>query len=154
MTVFNDRMYAPCSRWPRGLSEKGTRRQSIAFRLTIVIVVLCSILAFPAWTFADDATVKTVKEIVGHLRSAIKEFDANPTLENRIRVATWRVMLGEIATEGGDDLSLWSVSLDEIEAGRKALAEIEDQIAKAPDLERRISKQPRIAMRLDAVRVR
>ena len=85
-------------------------------------------------SFADDSKTKSVEEIVGNLRSAIDEYNANPTLNNDIRVATWKVMFGEIATEGGESLSLWSVALDQFDEGLKSLADIEDQIFTVPQL--------------------
>ncbi|MBC8350370.1 MAG: hypothetical protein H8E66_00180, partial [Planctomycetes bacterium] len=51
-------------------------------------------------------------------------------------------------------MSLWSLAADQFAQGITELGEIEDQIAKTPDLERKLSETPTIAMRLDAARVR
>ena len=88
------------------------------------------------------------------LKSAIQAYEADPTVENQVRVATWRVLLGEMASEGGEDLSLWSLAIDQIDEGLQALGEVENQLAASPDLNRQISRSPDLAMRLDAARVR
>jgi len=63
-------------------------------------------------------------------------------------------LLAELATERGDSVSLWSVATDQFVEGIAELREIEDAIAKNPELERQLSKAPAVAMRLDAARVR
>ena len=140
---------APCY-----FSIASDRGHAISVCLSVAILVIAGGLSCSQRALGDDFTAKAVTKIVGQLKSAMNKYKANPTLENKIRVATWRIMLGEVATEGGKSLSLWSVALDEFDAGSKWLREIEIQIAKSPELERRISNSHLVAMRLDATRVR
>ena len=38
-------------------------------------------------------------EVAGHLATAVESSSADPTLANRIRTATWRLLLAEMATD-------------------------------------------------------
>ncbi|WP_131282668.1 hypothetical protein [Blastopirellula marina] len=92
--------------------------------------------------------------MAGQVATAEAKAKDDPSLENQINLATWRIMLGEMATEQGERSDLWSLAVDQIEFGRKAIAEIEAALAASPEEERLLSKSPNAAMRLDATRVR
>jgi hypothetical protein len=103
---------------------------------------------------AQEPNTGEISKIAQELTSALEKLGSDPTVDNRVRVATWRLLLAELATERGDSVSLWSVATDQFVEGVAELREIEDAIAKIPELERQLSEAPAIAMRLDAARVR
>lgn len=117
--------------------------------VTLVVAFSPSMLAFAQNNDADD-----LSQIARQLTSAIKTLKSDSTLENRIRLATWRLLFAESATERADSASLWTLATDQFVEGIAELQEIENSIAKSPDLERKLSETPAIAMRLDAARVR
>lgn len=133
-----------CSHGPKA----ATTRRAIWF--VILVVALCpSMLAFAQGNDADN-----LSQIARQLNSAIKTQESESTLENRIRLATWRLLFAESATERADNASLWTLATDQFVEGIAELHEIEGSIAESPDLERKLSETPAIAMRLDAARVR
>lgn len=123
------------------------------------LLALPFFLSVTAWcpnntTVAQEQSTGDVSQIVHELASAINKLQSDPTVENRVRVATWRLLLAEVATERGDSVSLWSGATDQFVEGIAELREIEEAIAKDPELNRKLSEAPAVAMRLDAARVR
>jgi hypothetical protein len=111
-------------------------------------------LLFGSRLKAQEAGADSISQTVKALTTAIGELNTDSSIENRIRVATWQVLLGEVASERGADASLWSLASDQFAQGLADLHEIEKEISTSPDLKQRVSETPLIAMRLDAANVR
>jgi len=127
-------------------------RPSTLSPLTFLLVVVFSCPT--TILVAQEPNTGEIPQIVQQLTSALEKLESDRNIDNRVRVATWRLLLAELATERGDSASLWSVATDQFVEGMAELREIEDAIAKDPELERQLSETPAVAMRLDAARVR
>jgi len=97
--------------------------------------------------------VDRLQLLAGHVGEARRQYAAEQTLGNEVRLATWLLAFGEMATTE-PELGLWTNAVDALEEGQQMLSEIEGIVEKDPDLETQIAAQPVIAMRLDAARVR
>jgi tetratricopeptide (TPR) repeat protein len=91
--------------------------------------------------------------IVGQIRQSRRQYEAEGSIENRIRLASWLLLFAEMTAEDRDR-GLWSRSVDAFTEGLGHLGEIQTAFDKDPKLEEQISKTPALAMRLDASRVR
>ncbi|WP_372717701.1 hypothetical protein [Novipirellula sp.] len=112
-------------------------------------VSVSELVALSAEPLAGSVT--TIANVVKKTKVAAA---TDPNIQNQVETATGRLLLAEMATRDTERLGLWTLAVDQFESGMAELAEIESQIAKVPDLERELSETPRLAMRLDAVRVR
>ena len=126
------------------------RSISSALSFLLVVAFWCP----TATLVAQEPNTGEISKIAQDLRTALEKMKSDPTVDNRVRVATWRLLMAELATERGDSVSLWSVATDQFVEGVAELRQIEDAIAKNPALERKLSEAPAVAMRLDAARVR
>lgn len=106
----------------------------------------------PIAMLAADAA-DPLDEVVAHVRQSRKQFQGEKTVANQVRLGTWLVMFGELATER-KDLGLWSRASDAFDEGMGHIAQVQLAIDKDPKLEQQIAKEPAVAMRLDAARVR
>lgn len=95
----------------------------------------------------------SLAEVADFFIRAKKDCDADPSIENKIRLSTWSLLFAELAAED-PALGIWTTALDAFELGSDTLAEIDADIDQDPSIEERISMAPELAMRLDAARVR
>ena len=130
-----------------GMKAKLRKRGS----LLVAVGVLLGCTLIGRFSFSDE---NTVSEIVGELRTARSRITTDDSVENRVLLATWRLLLAEVATQEGANLALWSLASDEFSQGKEELQAIEDQIKTDPAIERQLSRSPAVAMRLDAARIR
>ena len=101
---------------------------------------------------ADDDPVGVVQGIVNEIRQSLEK-QPDPTISDRVRLATWQLLLGEYAA-AHPEISLPTTAIEALHAGRQELARIEALIEESPDLEDEVSADPSLAIRLDTVRVR
>jgi hypothetical protein len=129
------------------------RRRVLAFS-----ILICSVLAGTAWTSLLSTAILAADDdpltpVVAHVKESRKQFQDEKSAANQVRLGTWLVMFGELATER-KELGLWSRASDAFDEGMQHLAHVRSAIDKDPKLEQQIAKEPVIAMRLDAAGVR
>jgi hypothetical protein len=100
----------------------------------------------------DNDPVGVVLGIVNEIREALAK-KASPTISDRVRLATWQLLLGEYAA-AHPEISLPTTAIDALNAGQQELARVEALIDGSPELEDEISADPSLAIRLDTARVR
>ena len=100
----------------------------------------------------EDDPVGIVHGIVNEIRDAMAK-QPSPTISDRVRLATWQLLLGEYAA-APPEISLPTTAIDSLDAGQQELARVEAIIDESPELEDEISADPSLAIRLDTVRVR
>lgn len=100
----------------------------------------------------DDDPVGVVLGIVNEIKDALAK-KPSPTISDRVRLATWQLLLGEYAA-AHPEISLPTTAIDALVAGQQELARVEALIDETPELEDEISADPSLAIRLDTVRVR
>ena len=93
-----------------------------------------------------------LKTSVLRLEGAKKARTQADTVDGRVREITWRLLVGELATDKSNGLS--SAAFDALTRGLKELDELQAEIEKDPALERKLTDQPQLAMRLDATQAR
>jgi len=101
---------------------------------------------------ASDDPVGVVQGIVNEIRASLSK-QPKLTISDRVRLATWQLLLGEYAASH-PEISLPTTAIDALDAGRQELARVEALIDESPELEDEISADPSLAIRLDTVRVR
>ena len=101
---------------------------------------------------ADDDPISVVHGIVNEIRESLEK-QPEPTISDRVRLATWELLLGEYAA-AHPEISLPTTAIDALHAGQEELARVEALIEQSPDLEDEVSADPSLAIRLDTVRVR
>ncbi len=101
---------------------------------------------------AGDDPVGVVQGIVNEIRQSLEK-QPDPTISDRVRLATWQLLLGEYAA-AHPEISLPTTAIDALHAGQQELARVEALIEESPDLEDEVSEDPSLAIRLDTVRVR
>jgi hypothetical protein len=87
------------------------------------------------------------------MRKATADLGDNPDLAKRIRVLSWSLIVGEIASGPGGP-ELFTSANDAYETGMKQLEALEALVKDKPELEETISDTSNLALRLDTVRVR
>lgn len=100
----------------------------------------------------DDDPVGVVLGIVNEIRDALGK-NPSPTISDRVRLATWQLLLGEYAA-AHPEISLPTTAIEALDSGQQELARVEALIDESPELEDEISADPSLAIRLDTVRVR
>ena len=100
----------------------------------------------------DDDPVGVVLGIVNEIRDALGK-KPSPTISDRVRLATWQLLLGEYAA-AHPEISLPTTAIEALDSGQQELARVEALIDESPELEDEISADPSLAIRLDTVRVR
>jgi hypothetical protein len=138
-----------------GVPTKRELVSSLGCRLLKLPLLLLSSFCFQTVSLvAQNETLTKFTTVVQELSAAQKKANSDPSMENRVRLATWRLLIAELATEHDDTFSLWSSATDQFAQGLDELDQIEQTIEETPALEESISETPSVAMRLDAARVR
>jgi hypothetical protein len=114
--------------------------------------LVASTMWLPTAMLAADGA-DPLGEVVAHVKQSRKQFQAEKTVANQVRLGTWLLMFGELATER-KELGLWSRASDAFDEGMGHITRVQLAIDKDPKLEQQIAKEPAIAMRLDDARVR
>jgi len=96
----------------------------------------------------ESTTVPALSDVAKRLESAAKVRQQDSGLESRVRESTWRVLLGELASD--KTLNLSSGAYDALTRGISDLDQLLTELEKSPDLERKLSSQTQLAMRFDA----
>jgi len=94
-------------------------------------------------------SVKAYKELVKPART---EFEKNPTIENKVNLATALLLHAELATRPKE--SQYTTANDHFEEGLKYYEELQSQLASDSQLEELLVKNPTHVMRFDALRFR
>jgi len=95
---------------------------------------------------------KQFKDSVTRFRDSKPKVDGNPSITERVRKTTWRLMTGELAAIKSNGLS--STSFDALKTGLDELDTIFNDLEKSPDTERELAQNIQLAMRLDAMNAR
>lgn len=114
--------------------------------------LVASTMWLPVTMLSADAA-DPLDEVVAHVKQSRKQFQGEKNVANQVRLGTWLVMFGELATER-KELGLWSRASDAFDEGMGHIAQVQLAMDKDPNMEQQIAKEPAIAMRLDAARVR
>ena len=117
-------------------------------RLFALSILICSI---PTATLAADSD--PLNQVVARVKESRKQFQADKSVANQVRLGTWLVMFGEL-TSDRNDLGLWSRASDAFDEGMGLIAQVQLSVDKDPKVAQQIAKEPAIAMRLDATTVR
>lgn len=95
---------------------------------------------------------------MGHVATQVRQargtLTASPETESQIKTSSWELLFGELAVEGGEDLSLWSSALDCFDAGFQRLTEAEKELESKSDAGEEFHVDATSVMQLDAMRVR
>ncbi len=124
-----------------------SRLNSFGFGFAVLVAShltggMCSAVA------QESATVPTLTDVSKRLESAAKARQQDSGLESRVRESTWRILLGELASD--KTLNLSSGAYDSLTRGLSELDQLLTELEKTPDLERKLSTQTQLAMRFDA----
>lgn len=98
-----------------------------------------------------DFTKQFKDSVIRFRDSKSKDVD-NPTISERARKTTWRLLVGEIAAIKTNGLS--STSFDALTTGLGELDTIFLDLEKSPDTKRELSQNIQLTMRLDAMNAR
>ncbi len=89
----------------------------------------------------------TISGLTKRLRDSQARVEATNDVKERIREATWRLLVGESALNS--DTTMFSAALDSSSEGLKDLEQLNDELLKNEDLQRQVAAAPQVAVRLD-----
>lgn len=102
----------------------------------------------------EPEAANPISEVAAEVAKSQQKWQEEPSLANHVRLATWQILLGEIATDEGEKSNLWTLAVDQIQFGLQSMQAIEEELAASPEEQQRLSNSPELAMRFDAARVR
>ncbi|MEZ6044045.1 MAG: hypothetical protein R3C11_00370 [Planctomycetaceae bacterium] len=91
---------------------------------------------------------------VEKLKESTARLEEEATIENRIDVAAWKIMLGELAVRDGENVSQWSMALDAFEEGLTEIEQIQNELSLNTELEKEVSSKPDVVIKLDTALAR
>lgn len=120
-----------------------SRNRSFGFVSGLVVT-----LSFQVASADDPKAVISITEATKKLNAATQARKLAPTLEARIRESTWRLLVGELASDKSVGLS--SNAYESLARGVLEIDKILGELEQTPELETQLSSQPQLAMRFDA----
>ena len=147
MRIHND--VTPGVRTMRVLMGKGAT--SLAFLIGISLFLTEG--ASPVRAQDAPSSRALLLKAAAQMRTANAALAKDTSVENRIRALSWTLLVAEMAgAKGGPEL--YTASADAFETGIKQLQALEHLVKTQPAVKAKIDGSPKLAMRLDTVRVR
>lgn len=125
------------------------RLQGPGFAMVVCFFVALA-CSFPQVWAREPVTSEEVKKAHAGLNQSLK---APPSLEERVRAATWKLLLGEFASSP-EKAMLFSGAVDSLEEGSREIEEILKELGKDRKKWEPLAKNPAVLARLDTALVR
>ncbi len=119
-------------------------------RITLVLAIGIIIFALPMAVNSKEPPCEEIKKANAGLNTSL---NSPTTLEERVRVATWKILLGEFASDPKKSM-LFTGAIDLFEDGNKEIEDILKELGKDRDKWLPLAKNPAVLARLDTYLVR
>ncbi|MEN9673529.1 MAG: hypothetical protein RL553_1794, partial [Planctomycetota bacterium] len=119
-------------------------------RITLVLAIGIIIFALPMAVNSKEPPSEEIKKANAGLNTSL---NSPTTLEERVRVATWKILLGEFASDPKKSM-LFTGAIDLFEDGNKEIEDILKELGKDRDKWLPLAKNPAVLARLDTYLVR
>ena len=119
-------------------------------RISLILIVGTTILVLPIAVNSKEPPSEEIKKANAGLNSSL---NLPTTLEERVRVATWKILLGEFASDPKKSL-LFTGAIDLFEEGEKEIEDILKELGKDRNKWLPLARNPAVLARLDTYLVR
>lgn len=119
-------------------------------RIILILVIGATISALPMPVNSKEPPSEEIKKANAGLNTSL---NAPTTLEERVRVATWKILLGEFASDPKKSM-LFTGAIDLFEDGNKDIEDILKELGKDRDKWLPLAKNPAVLARLETYLVR
>jgi len=119
-------------------------------RVTLIFAIGITLCAFPKVINSKELASEEIKKANAGLNSSL---NLPTTLEERVRVATWKILLGEFASDPKKSM-LFTGAIDLFEDGNNEIETILKELGKDRDKWLPLAKNPAVLARLDTYLVR
>lgn len=121
-----------------------------AIRITLILVIGITIFALPMNVNSKEPPSEEIKKAIAGLNTSL---NTPNSLEERVRVATWKILLGEFASDPKKSM-LFTGAIDLFDEGNKEIEDILKELGKDRDKWLPLAKNPAVLARLDTYLVR
>ncbi len=119
-------------------------------RITLVLAMGTTIFTLPMAVNSKEPPSEEIKKTNSGLNTSLS---SPTTLEERVRVATWKILLGEFASDPKKAM-LFTGAIDLFEEGNKEIEDLLKELGKDRDKWLPLAKNPAVLARLDTYLVR